>query len=108
MKLWRKIAKTGKLFINDKNNMKVTASDGKVWHILVVQPYKDGDVHPDANVDPCGMMVLGVMVSGYVYAYKSKKIRDKVYTWVMKGTNKVLHEQVLCTNVCDFYAHNTR
>jgi hypothetical protein len=86
MKLWRKSAKTGKVFMNDKNNIKVTASDGKVWHILVVQPCKEGDVHPDTGIDPCGLMVLGVMVSGNVYAYKSKENRDKVFSWVMKGT----------------------
>jgi hypothetical protein len=56
----------------------------KEWHILVVQSYEDGEQVPQ-NPDPVGCMLMGYMVSGFIYAFQKKENRDDVANYVMKG-----------------------
>jgi len=83
MKEWRKLALQGKLKIMDYNN-KTKNIFNKEWHILVVQPYEDGEQVPQ-NPDPVGCMLMGYIVSGFIYAFQKKENRDDVANYVMKG-----------------------
>lgn len=83
MRSWRKLALGGKIKIMDYNN-KTRNIFNKEWHILVVQPYEDGEQVPQ-NPDPVGCMLMGYMVSGYIYAFQKKENRDDVANYVMKG-----------------------
>ena len=86
MRTWRKLALEGKLKIMDYNN-KTKNVFNKEWHILVVQVYQDGEQVPQ-NPDPAGYMLMGYLVSGYIYAFKKKENRDDVANYVMKGLDK--------------------
>ena len=86
MSYWRKLALEGKAKIMDYNN-KTKNVFNKKWHILVVQAYDDGEQVPH-NPDPAGCMLMGYMVSGFIYAFKTKKNRDDVANYVMKGLDK--------------------
>lgn len=86
MRYWRKMALEGKLKIMDYNN-KTKNVFNKEWHILVVQAYKDGEQVPQ-NFDPVGCMLMGYVVSGYIYAFQKKENRDDVANYVMKGLDK--------------------
>lgn len=81
MKEWRKLALDGKIVIMNYNNKKQTTFDGKEWYILVVQP-KDED--SNCPFDPIGSMLLGYVVCGYIYCFKTKKNRDDVAKYVMR------------------------
>ena len=83
MKMWRKQAKQDTMKICAYNNRDVDV-DGKMWYIMIVQPYKDGDLD-DCNLDPAAMSIFGIMVDGYCYAFEHKENRDKTYKYVMKG-----------------------
>jgi len=82
-KIWRKLALTGQSKINSFNNKEVVV-DGYTWYFLVVQPYKPNGKFAPCNFDPFGLMVLGEMVCGYIYAFKTKQNRDAIYSYVMK------------------------
>ena len=86
MRSWRKLALEGKLKIMDYNN-KTKNVFNKEWHILVVQPYKDGEEVPQ-NPDPVGCMLMGYVVSGFIYSFKTKQNRDDVANYVMKGLDR--------------------
>ena len=76
MKLWKTQAKDGKLQIRECNN-KMFEHDGKKFHVLVVQPTGY------APFCPLGLG-LGMMVSGWTYAYTKESNRDAVYQYVKK------------------------
>ena len=79
-KIWKKMAKEGKITIRFKNSKTKTTEDGLTWHFLVVQP-TNKDHH---DIDPFALMIMGEMVSGFLYAFKNKKHRDQVQQYVMK------------------------
>jgi hypothetical protein len=83
MKAWRKLAKEDKLKICAYNNKDIDV-DGKMWYILIVQPYKDGNI-AESNIDPMGVSIFNIMVSGYCCAFKTKENRDMTYKYVMKN-----------------------
>ena len=86
MKSWRLLRKSGKIKIEEYNNKTQVIEDinttlnGKKWYILVVQPT---DENENIAVDPFGLMILGYMVSGYIYAFDKEVNRDAVYKYVM-------------------------
>ena len=82
MRMWRKLAKIGGLTIRFINSKSKTLDDGKTWHWLVIQPTGY------TGIDPLGAMVLGEMVNGFIYCFKSKENRDKVQEYVMKGLDQ--------------------
>ena len=82
MRMWRKIAKKGGLTIRFINSKSKTLDDGKTWHWLVVQPTGY------YAIDPLGAFVLGEMVNGFIYCFKSKENRDIVQEYVMKGLDQ--------------------
>ena len=84
MKLWRKEAKKSKLVIRGCNNKQRTLEDGMTWYFLVVQP----EGLEDVGMDSLGLMLLGEMVSGFVYAFTRKANRDMVYEYVMRGIDE--------------------
>ena len=84
MKLWRKLAKEGKIKIAEYNN-KTKIINGVEHYILVVQAYDGGEFNESNSFDPMGIFILGEMVDGYIYLFKSKENRDKTYEYVMKG-----------------------
>ena len=67
----------------NKYNNKEAIVNGQTWYFLVVQPYKNGKM-VECAMDPFGLMILGEMVDGYVYAFKLKHNRDAIYSYVMK------------------------
>ena len=86
MKSWRLLRKSGKIKIEEYNNKTQVIEDinttlnGKKWYILVVQPT---DENENIAVDPFGLMILGYMVSCYIYAFDKEVNRDAVYKYVM-------------------------
>ena len=96
MKEWRNMALEGKIEIMNYNNMKRKTFDGKEWYILVVQPKE----LEDAPLDPVGMMLLGVMVSGYVYCFEKKKNRNDVAKWVMRKLDRGEKRDDCC--ICEY------
>ena len=78
-KMWRKHRKSGLIQIQDYNN-ETYEVDGKKYYTLVVQP-TDLD---DAQIDPLGLLTIGLMVSGYVYVFKTKTNRDIIFDYVNK------------------------
>jgi len=96
---WRKLAKgksdkgaDTRVAICDYNNNEYTDPQGKVWHTLIVQPYhssliagKDYGEMRECQFDPVALLLFGTMVSGYMYAFKSKANRDSIAEYVMKG-----------------------
>jgi hypothetical protein len=86
MKIWRKLAKDGKIKIMEYNN-KTKLINGVEHYIFVVQPYENEKM-TDCNFDPMGLMVLGEMVSGFVYLFKKKENRNAIYNYVMKNISQ--------------------
>lgn len=78
-KIWRKQRKQGKIEIHDYNNT-TQKIDGKEYYTLVVQPT---DLET-ADIDPLGLLKVGLMVSGYIYVFKNKTNRDIIYNYVNK------------------------
>lgn len=75
MKSWRKWVKEGKIEILEHNN-KNKEINGKKWYCLVVNPIPN-----TANFDPFGLMVLGELVNGYLYAFDKEHNRDAAYKY---------------------------
>jgi hypothetical protein len=86
MKIWRKLAKDGKIKIMEYNN-KTKLINGVEHYIFVVQPYENEKM-TDCNFDVTGLMILGEMVSGFVYLFKKKENRDVIYNYVMKNISQ--------------------
>ena len=78
-KMWRKQRKAGLIQIQDYNN-KTYDVDNKEYYTLVVQP-ADLDT---ADIDPLGLLTIGLMVSGFVYIFKNKTNRDLIFDYVNK------------------------
>jgi hypothetical protein len=76
MKLWKTMAKEGKIELLECNN-KTFELDGKKFYLLVIQPTKDCHYCPLA-------LSLGMMVSGFSYAFTRESNRDAVYQYVKK------------------------
>ena len=113
---WRPMAKEGKLKIMMYNNLKKKTFDGKEWHILVVQSYKNGEVtndvmgHPGCGWDPVGFCLMDDMfcVTGYIYAFQKKQNRDDVANWVMRGLDcgSVRDLCSICDGEYEGFGHN--
>jgi hypothetical protein len=85
MKSWRKLAKEGKMKMGHYNNKTKKTDDGREWFFLVAQCYDPITTKmKECNFDPLGLFVMGEMVSGYLYAFRNKENRDKVFEYVMK------------------------
>ena len=83
MRMWRKLAKDGKIKIAEYNN-KTKIINGVEHYTFVVQLY-DGDEFSKSNsFDPLGLFILNEMVDGYTYLFKSKENRKNIYEYVMK------------------------
>ena len=78
-KMWRKQRKDGVIQMLEYNN-KTYDVDGKKYYSIVVQPA----FPTDAEIDPLGLLTLGVMVSGFVYVFKNKINRDIIFEYVNK------------------------
>jgi hypothetical protein len=73
---WRKMPE---VFCLQDNNQEVTTPDGKTWWSLTVS-------HDDASLDSCALLLFGNMVSGYVYYFETKEIRDLLFTAIKTKT----------------------
>lgn len=85
IKIWRGLAKEGKVAMNDYNN-KTVDIDGVKFYVLVIQAYENGylDKNDGMNQMCVGAMSHGTMVSGAQYYFKHETNRDAVYAYVMK------------------------
>ena len=90
MKIWRKFAKDGKAKIMEYNNKTIIINDVE-HYMFVVQPYENEKM-TDCDFDPMGLMVLGELVSGFVYLFKKKENRDVIYNYVMKNISQPVRE----------------
>lgn len=113
----------------DYNNRKVEAPDGKEWWVCVIQVcHCDGELDQERN--PMGSMsvlLFGVMVAGYTYAFENETLRDWVFEAVSERTpmppylygkaGKEMYQRIqdlkpkptccLCGELCDCpYGHN--
>ena len=78
MKLWKNLAKEGKLQMYEVNN-KEHDVNGKTIYTFVITPI-------GANAFMCPLALsLGVMVDGYTYAFTKKENRDAIYTYIKKS-----------------------
>jgi len=86
MTTWRKLAKEGRIAMNDYNNQ-VKTIEGVEYYTLVIQGYKNGRINENDGFNGwcVGALAHGKMVSGAEYYYKSEANRDAVYAYVMKG-----------------------
>jgi hypothetical protein len=75
MKLWRTWIKEGKIEIIAHNN-KTKDINGKKWYCLVVNPKPN-----NANFDPFGVMVLGELVNGFIYAFDKEVNRNAAFNY---------------------------
>ena len=75
--MWRKQRKEGVIQIIEYNNRTYDV-DGKEYYSLVVQP------SAFCELDPLGLLKIGLMVSGFVYVFKNKTNRDIIYEYVNK------------------------
>tara|TARA_R110000823_G_scaffold248435_1_gene372037 strand:+ start:162 stop:575 length:414 start_codon:yes stop_codon:yes gene_type:complete len=85
MKRFRKQRKEGTVTILEANNKtKVLGDDkkNKTFYFMVIQ---DPDETKNPQIDPMGLAVKdgAFMVSGFIYAFKSKTNRDKSYKYIM-------------------------
>ena len=85
MKLLRKLRKKGTHNLRDDNNVTKVIGDekcNKTLHFLVVQ---NNDDEKNPSCDPMGFAVKDgcFLVSGMIYAFKSKFNRDASYKYIM-------------------------
>ena len=87
MKMWRKLAKQGKLKIHDYNCKSAYLPNNNECWFLVVQAYdpSTNEIKEEQPLDPVGWFLCDELVDGYMYVFKSKKNRDAVQEYVMKG-----------------------
>lgn len=81
MKLWRKQIRGNIMKFDEVNNLNLTDNDGNDWFIIVAQPVDDKHLH----MNPFGVMIFGVLIGGYVYAFKTKENRDAVFKYLMNS-----------------------
>jgi hypothetical protein len=81
MRQWRNFVKRGLLTIRFVNSKERTLEDGMTWYWFVVQPTNP----TESDIDSLGAFLLGEMVSGFIYCFKSKQNRDRVQEYIMKG-----------------------
>jgi len=98
MRLWKELAKAGKLTVLECNNQ-TREVDGKKLYLLTITPRPN-----TASFDPVGM-ALGFMVSGYVYAFRNIKNRDAVFGYIKKFC-KEEKECPLCGDYYSGYGNN--
>ena len=65
----------------DYNNRKVETPDGKEWWVLVLQIcLPNGELDEPKNpMGSMSLMLFGVMVAGYTYAFENETLRDWVF-----------------------------
>jgi hypothetical protein len=65
----------------DYNNRKVETPDGKEWWVCVLQVcLPDGELDQEKNpMGSMSLMLFGVMVAGYTYAFENETLRDWVF-----------------------------
>jgi len=85
MKRFRKMRKEGNLEVLECNNKTFTVGDdkkNKTLHFLVIQ---DTDSDKNPTIDPMGLAVKDhtFIVSGMIYAFKSKTNRDASFKYIM-------------------------
>jgi hypothetical protein len=86
MKLWRNYAKEGKLKIAAYNNKVITDDLGNKWYTLVVQPYDpETNKMTECPIDPAAMAIMGELVNGCMYMFKTESNRDTIVNYVMKN-----------------------
>ena len=79
MTRWKTLAKEGKLSICEENNTEFDV-EGKTIYCLVITPlYEIG-----TSLCPFALS-LGMIVSGYTYAYTKKVNRDAIYAYIKKN-----------------------
>lgn len=65
-------------------NNKEFVIHGKTWYCLVAQKY-DGEVLRDTGMDGHALMISGLMVTGFVYWFDSKTMRNKIFKEINKN-----------------------
>jgi hypothetical protein len=88
---WVNVQSTGRFTFScrEENNIEVKTEDGKTWYILVVQQlYPNGKM---IEIPLCIMsyMLFGVLINGYVSAFKSKFWRDITFKYIKNFHNTI-------------------
>lgn len=79
MKQWKDLAKQGKLTVYEENNTEHDI-EGKKIYCLVITP-----VGNETSFCPMSL-ALGVLVSGYTYAFTKKENRDAIFAYIKKNS----------------------
>ena len=74
-KIWRKQIRAGDVECHDYNNRETTI-DSKTYYSLVIQS-KNYE-----GFDLLGLFMGGIMVSGFIYYFKSKQNRDTIFKFI--------------------------
>jgi hypothetical protein len=88
------------------NNLEVVAPDGKTWFLAVLSQ-KEGVVCDSHCVclfhkmDAMALMLFGVMVDGYAFAFETAQVRDLFVEAVNTHTPMSRPACALCPSVCD-------
>ena len=78
MKMWRKLAKEGKIIMRTCNNKNFNYK-GKEYYLLEVQKIEED---PTCLI---GLFIAKLLVNGCGYVFLTESSRDKVVEYVMKG-----------------------
>ena len=84
MRRWRKLAKQGRLVINPENHTNDREYRGVKYYGLCVQTCDESGVQ-GGPTDPLALLIFGFAVDGMCYFFPSRRNRDDVAAWVMKG-----------------------
>jgi len=77
--LWKNLEIENNVHIRclEYNNKKFTTDDGRDWYVLVVQQFSPSGKMADLPQCPTALMLFGLMVNGYVYAFAEEETRNE-------------------------------
>lgn len=81
IKLWKEAEreKNCKIRCLEGNNKKFTTDDGRDWYVLVVQQFSPIGEMVEMGQCPMALLLFGLMVSGYVYAFAEEETRNEMF-----------------------------
>lgn len=65
--------------------------NGRTWYILIAQPYKDGELE-ECPICPLALLVFGIGVNGYTYAFSTKQDRDHLFQLINTDDETFINE----------------
>ena len=91
IKLWKESEREKNCQIRclEDNNHKFTTNDGRDWYVLVVQQFSPRGEMAEMGQCPMALLLFGLMVSGYVYAFAEEETRNEMFEKINMGEEKM-------------------